>query len=162
MNILLLILLLLSIPLISADPIPVYPKTPIGSGGVNNGISQVTSISLSWIILVFLLDLGINILIIYSGIILLRYLNRVSNSFLIDLPKKNILLSVFIISSIGIISEVIFGLWIGGLMIVVLFIFLSFLLTAKKLLSLDWSDGSILGIVAIIINITTWSIIFLI
>ena len=156
------LLLLLSTPLISADPIPVYPKPHISNEGVSNGISQATTIPLSWLILVFLLDLGMNILIIYSGIIILRYLSRIPNSFLIDLPKKNLLASVFIISIIGIISEIIFGLWIGGLIIVILFIFLSFLLTAKKLLYLDWSNSSILGIIAIIINIATWSIIFLI
>jgi len=106
------------------------------------------------------MDFFIDILIIYGGIYLLHRYNLVTIKNAFDFSKTTLLLSVFIISLVGLISELILGAWIGGLLIALLFIFLSFVLVSKYLLKLSWVNSLRMGLIALLINIVVWIAIF--
>ena len=140
----------------AGNPIPIYPDPePVYYG--SNGVS---SLNIAWIAIVFIMDFFIDILIIYGGIYLLHRYNLVTIKNAFDFSKTTLLLSVFIISLVGLISELILGAWIGGLLIALLFIFLSFVLVSKYLLRLSWVNSLRMGLIALLINIVVWTAIF--
>ena len=140
----------------AGNPIPIYlDPEPVYYG--SNGVS---SLNIAWIAIVFIMDFFIDVLIIYGGIYLLHRYNLVTIKNAFDFSKTTLLLSVFIISLVGLISELILGPWIGGLLIALLFIFLSFVLVSKYLLKLNWANSFRMGLIALLINIVVWIAIF--
>ncbi|UCF13430.1 MAG: hypothetical protein JSW06_04015 [Thermoplasmatales archaeon] len=140
----------------AGNPIPVYPDPePVYYDSIS-----VSSLNIAWIAIVFIMDFLINILIIYGGIYLLYHYNLVTIKYVFDFPKTTLLMSVFIISLLGLISELLLGSWIGGLMIALLFIFLSFVLVSKYLLRLSWINSIRMGLIALLINIIVWIAVF--
>jgi hypothetical protein len=140
----------------TGNPIPIYPD-PEPAYYDSIGVS---SLNIAWIAIVFVMDFFINILIIYGGIYLLHHYNLVTIKNVFDFSKTTLLMSVFIISLVGLISELIFGAWIGGLLIALLFIFLSFVLVSKYLLKLGWINSLRMGLIALLINIIVWIAVF--
>lgn len=140
----------------SANPIPVYPDPePVYSSS-----SGLRSLNITWIILVFVMDFFIDILIIYGGIYLLHYYGLIAIKNVFEFNKSTLFTAVFFISLVGLFSEIIFGYWIGGLIIALFFIFLSFVFASKKLLGLDWTNCIRMGLIGLIINIVVWIVIF--
>jgi len=140
----------------AGNPIPIYPDPePVYYGSIG-----VSSLNIAWIAIVFIMDFFINILIIYGGIYLLHRYNLVTIKNVFDFSKTTLLMSVFIISLVGLISELILGAWIGGLLIALLFIFLSFVLVSKYLLKLSWINSLRMGLIALLINIIVWIAVF--
>lgn len=140
----------------AGNPIPIYPDPePVYYDSIG-----VSSLNIAWIAIVFVMDFFINILIIYGGIYLLHYYNLVTIKNVFDFSKTMLLMSVFIISLVGLISELIFGAWIGGLLIALLFIFLSFVLVSNYLLKLGWINSLRMGLIALLINIIVWIAVF--
>ncbi len=140
----------------AGNPIPIYPDPePVYYGSIG-----VSSLNIAWIAIVFIMDFFIDILIIYGGIYLLHRCNLVTIKNVFDFSKTTLLMSVFIISLVGLISELILGAWIGGLLIALLFIFLSFVLVSKYLLKLSWINSLRMGLIALLINIIVWIAVF--
>jgi hypothetical protein len=140
----------------TGNPIPIYPDPePVYYDSIG-----VSNLNIVWIAIVFVMDFFINILIIYGGIYLLHRYNLVTIKNVFDFPKTTLLMSVFIISLVGLISELILGAWIGGLLIALLFIFLSFVLVSKYLLKLSWINSLRMGLIALLINIIVWIAVF--
>lgn len=140
----------------AGNPIPIYPDPePVYYGSIG-----VSSLNIVWIAIVFIMDFFINILIIYGGIYLLHRYNLVTIKNVFDFSKTTLLLSVLIISLVGLISELILGAWIGGLLMALLFIFLSFVLVSKYLLKLSWINSLRMGLIALLINIIVWIAVF--
>lgn len=151
-----LILIFLSIATISGNPIPVYPDPePIYQGPVS-----FDSLNLIWIFAVFLFDFFIDVIIVYSGIIILNQFNLINKKYIFDFSKSKFFLAVFVIAIIGLISELFLGPWIIGFLIALIFIFCSFVVVSKYLLNLRWINAIRLAVFAIIINIIFWAVIF--
>jgi len=147
---------LILIPIINGNPIPVYPKPE----STYSGSSSLNNLNFAWILGVFAIDFFLDILIVYGGIILLFQFNLISNKDIFNFSKKMFFLSILIISIIGIITELILGPWIWGFVLALFFIFLSFLIITKYFLNLEWINGARMGIIAVIINIIFWIVIF--
>ena len=141
---------------VGANPIPVYPDPePVFSGP-----SDISTLPIVWILIVFVLDFFIDILIIYAGICLLDKSNLIKNRKVLDFSKRTLLLAVVVISMVGLLSELIFGAWIGGLIFALFFIFLSFVFVSKYILRLSWVNSYRMGLFAIIVNIVVWIVVF--
>lgn len=138
------------------NPIPVYPNLE----PVSTDLNDVSSLNPIWIISVFIVDFFINILIIYGSILLLNHYNLIENIATFNFSKSTLFLSVIIISLIGIISELVFLTWIGGLFIALLFIFLSFVFVSNYILRLNLINSIRIGLIGIIVNIVAWIAIF--
>ena len=139
-----------------ANPIPVYPDPePVFSGP-----SNISTLPIAWILIVFVLDFFIDILIIYTGIYLLDKSNLIKNRNVLDFSKRTLLLAVVVISMVGLLSELIFGTWIGGLIFALFFIFLSFVFVSKYILKLSWANSYRIGFFAVIVNIVVWIVVF--
>lgn len=141
---------------VDANPIPVYPDPELEFSGSNN----ISPISVQWIIIVFVIDFFIDILVVYAGIYLLDVYNLIKNRDVLDFSKKTFFLAIVIISMVGLLSELMFGAWVGGLIFALLFIFLSFVFVSKYLLKLSWINSSRMGLFALIINIAIWVVVF--
>ena len=153
--------LICSIPILCvvsvvANPIPVYPDPKPEFSGSND----IGTISLGWISLVFVIDFFVDILIVYAGIYLLDASNLVKNRDVLDFSKKTFLFAVVLISIVGLLSELIFGAWIGGLIVALFFIFLSFVFVSKYLFKLSLANSFRMGFFAIIVNIVVWIVFF--
>lgn len=155
------VLLLLFFPIFfiataAGNPIPVYPNPE----PVYYGSSDVSNLDITWIVVVFIIDFFVNMPILYGGIYLSHRYSLIKKRNVFDFSKRIFLTSVVIISLVGLISELVFGAWIGGLLLALLFIFLSFVLVSKYLLKLSWINGLFVGLFALLINIVVWFIIF--
>jgi len=139
-----------------ANPIPVYPDPKLEFSGSNN----ISTPSVEWILLVFVVDFFVDILIVYAGIYLLDVSNLIKNRDVLDFSKKTFLFAVVLISIAGLLSELMFGAWIGGLGVALFFIFLSFVFVSKYLLKLRLANSCRMGIFAIIVNIVVWMVVF--
>ena len=82
------------------------------------------------------------------------------NRNVLDFSKKTFLFAVVIISMVGLLSELIFGAWIGGLIIALLLIFLSFVFVSRYILKISWANSYRMGLFAIIVNIAVWIVVF--
>jgi hypothetical protein len=134
----------------------VYPDPePVLSGTIN-----YNSLQMEWILIVFIIDFFIDILIVYIGVYLLDKNNLINNFYTFDFPKITFLFAVFIISVVGLFSEIFFGAWVGGLVIALILIFLSFVIVSKYILKLNWANSIRLGLFAAIVNIIVWIVIF--
>jgi hypothetical protein len=140
----------------TGNPIPIYSDPEL----VYFGSSGVSNLDIWWIVIVAIIDFFIDFLIIYGGIYLLHRYNLITIKNAFDFSKITLLLSVFIISLVGLTSELILGPWIGGFLIALLFIFLSFVLVSKYLLKLNWANSLRLGLIALLVNIAVWTAIF--
>ena len=140
----------------AGNPIPIYPDPE----QIDYDSIGVSSLNIAWIAIVFIMDFFLNILIIYGGIYLLHRYNLVTIKNVFDFSKTTLLMSVFIISLVGLISELILGAWMVGLLIALLFIFLSFVLVSKYLLKLSWINSLRMGLIALLINIIVWFAVF--
>ncbi len=136
----------------SGNPIPVYPDLE----PVSTNLRDVSGLNLAWITSVFIVDFFINILIIYGGIFLLNHYNLIQNKSIFYFSKSTLFLSVIIISLIGLISELVFWTWIGGLFIALIFIFLSYVCVSNYLLRLSVPNSIRIGLIGLIINIVAW------
>ena len=99
-------------------------------------------------------------MIVYSGLYLLDRFSAVSDQSLLDFSKKTFLAAVLIISMIGLLSELVFGAWLGGVVIALICIFLSFVLVSRFILKLSWVNGIRMGCFSVSINILIWIIIY--
>jgi hypothetical protein len=147
---------ILALPVISGNPIPVYPKPEPSYYSA----SDYTNLNFTWIIGALIIDFFMNLLIIYGGVIVLNHYNLIINKNIFDISKKTLLLSVLIISITGFISELILGPWLGGFLLSLIIIFTSFVLVAKYLLKINWINSIRMGLIALIVNIIFWIIIF--
>jgi hypothetical protein len=148
--------ILISINIISANPIPVYPDPE----PVYYGSSGFSKLDIFWILGIFLLDFFMDILIVYGGITLLYQFNLINKDYLFDFSKLRFFLSVFVIALVGLISELFLGPWIIGFAVALFIIFLSFVFVSRFLFTLNWINSVRLGLIAIIINIIFWIIVF--
>jgi hypothetical protein len=151
-----LLILCLPVALATGNPIPIYPDPE----PVYTGPTRVSSLNTAWVATVFVIDFFIDILIIYGGVYLLYSFNLVRNRDVFNFSKKVFLSAVLIISIIGLISELLLGGWIGGVLLTLLFIFLSFVLVSKYLLRFSWGNSIRIGLFASLINIVVWIVIF--
>ena len=154
-------LLVLLVPVVcvfsvNANPIPVYPDPE----PVFLGPSNIDTVPILWILFVFVIDLFVDILIVYAGIYLLDRNKLIMNGDILDFSKKTFLFAVVIISMVGLLSELIFGAWIGGLIIALLLIFLSFVFVSRYILKISWVNSYRMGLFAIIVNIVIWIVVF--
>jgi len=154
--ILIFVLSILFIAICSGNPIPIYPDPE----PTTTNFSDVGSLNLAWIIVVFTMDFFIDILIIYGGIYLLNYYNLIDNQSQFNFSKSTLFLSVIIISLVGLISELVFWAWAGGLFIALMFIFISFVFVSKYILRLNQNNSIRMGLFGLIINIVAWFVIF--
>jgi hypothetical protein len=129
------------------NPIPVYPE---------QGHPEI-SLNIPWVATVFSLNFFINVLIIYSGIYLLFIFKALKEY---NFPTGIILKAALLISLVGLISELLLGSGLG-LLLVLTFVFLSFLLLSKYLLKLSWKNGYRIALFALSINIIVWIFVFL-
>ena len=140
------------------NPIPVYPDP----GTVYTGFENVGSLNFTWIVLIFLIDFSINILIVYSGIYLLHYFKRITDDDIFAFSKKIFLVSLLIISMVGLFSELIFGTWFIGLLLTLLSIFISYILVSNYLLNLGWTNSILIALFALFVNLVFWFVIFMV
>jgi len=141
---------------VTANPIPVYPDPE----PVFLGPSNINTVPILWILFVFVIDFFIDILIVYAGIYLLDRDKLIMNRDVLDFSKKTFLFAVVIISMVGLLSELIFGAWIGGLIIALFLIFLSFVFVSRYILKISWANSYRMGLFAIIVNIAVWIVVF--
>ena len=141
---------------VTANPIPVYPDPE----PVLLGKTDVNTVPIVWILFVFAIDFFIDILIVYAGIYLLDRNTLIKNRDVLNFSKKTFLFAVVIISMIGLLSELIFGAWIGGLIIALFLIFLSFVFVSRYILKVSWTNSYRIGLFAIIVNIVVWIVVF--
>jgi hypothetical protein len=144
------------IPIINGNPIPVYPDLE----PTYHGSPSFHNLNIAWILGVFAIDFFLDILIVYGGLIILYQYNLFSNKNIFNFSKKIFFSSVFIISLIGLITELILGPWILGFLLALFFIFASFVIVTKYFLDLNWINGVRMGLIAVVINVIFWIIIF--
>ncbi len=155
------VLLILLTPIVCvysifANPIPVYPDPePVILGQIN-----YTSPMVEWVLIVFVLDLFIDILIVYAGIYILDKSNLIQNRDVLDFSKISFFSAVGIISIVGLLSELVFGSWAGGLLIAIIIIYFSFVFVSKYILKINWKNSYRMGFFALIVNIVVWIVIF--
>jgi len=142
--------------IVIGNPIPVYPNPE----SVSIGLENIGSLNVLWVALVFMIDFCINIFIVYSGIYMLYYLGRITNEYIFDFSKKIFLVSLLIISIVGLFSELIFGTLFLGLLMALFTIFISYLIVAKYLFKFDWTNSFLLALFALFVNIIFWLVIF--
>lgn len=138
------------------NPIPVFPDPDV----ISIGFENIESVNLIWMIFVFLVDFCINIFIVYGGIFLLYYFGQIKHEDVFDFSKIIFLISILIISIVGIGSELIFGTWLIGLVFALITIFISYIMVMKYLLKFSWLNCFLMGFFALIINIFFWLVIF--
>ena len=141
---------------IQANPIPVYPDPKMDF----SNISEVQAPSFEWIFFIFFIDFFVDILIVYSGIFILDYSNLINNREILNFSKTTFFSAVLVISLVGLLSEIIFGTWIGGLVIALFLIFLSFVFVSKYIIKISWANSFRMGLIAVTINIFVWFIVF--
>ncbi|UCD14138.1 MAG: hypothetical protein JSW60_01610 [Thermoplasmatales archaeon] len=146
----------LFVTMAAGNPIPIYPDPEPAFYGP----SGVSSLHGTWIASAFVTDFFINILIVYGGIYVLHHYNLISIKNVFDFSRTKLLLSVFLISLVGLLSELFLGAWIGGLLLALVFIFLSFVFVSIYLLKFSWPNGLRMGFIALVINIITWIVVF--
>ncbi len=151
---------LLSAPIIVSNPIPVYPD-PTPNYHPPTYVTPPTFSFVYWLLFVFLMDFSIDILIMYVGLFVLDKKHGSQKLlFFKDFSRLYFVGSVLIISLVGIVTEWLLGMWIGGVFISLGIIFLSFYLVSKKLFHLLMLQSIFMGVFAIVINSITWIVIF--
>jgi hypothetical protein len=124
-------------------------------------IAESSSSFYLWLVFVFLLDFSIDIIIMYGGLFLLDKMSGSQKVLIFEEFSRGYFIgSVLLISLIGLLSELMLGMWTGGVLIALGTIFLSYYFVSKKLFHLLTKQSIILGIFAIIINGVAWAIIF--
>ena len=155
------VLLILLMPVVCvysvfANPIPIYlDPEPVISGQIN-----YTSPMVEWVLIVFVLDFFIDILIVYAGIYVLDKSNLIQNRDVLDFSKISFFSAVGVISIVGLLSELVFGSWAGGLIIALIIIYFSFVFVSKYILKINWKNSYRMGFFALIVNIVVWIVIF--
>jgi hypothetical protein len=149
-------LFMLQIKICLGNPIPVYFDPEPSS----TQISSDNIVTFVWIALVFIIDFFLDILIIYGGIYVLDRYNLITNTSEIYISKAKLFTSVIIISLVGLMSELIFWTWVGGVFLSLLFIFLSFGFVSKYIIKLTMPNSIRMGIIGLIINIGVWIVFF--
>lgn len=139
------------------NPIPVYPS-PDPDLFSPAQVSQ--PFPLIWIFLIFLLNVGVDILILYSGLLLLDRFSLFPEEYVMHLSKTTFLLAVSMISLIGISVELVLGAWLGGLVLAAIIIWSSFLVVGGMILHLTISNGLRLATYALLINIVVWTVFY--
>ncbi|MFO7677944.1 MAG: hypothetical protein R6V50_06155 [Thermoplasmatota archaeon] len=139
-----------------ANPIPVYPNPePVIYGSVD-----IESVSIQRIILVYIANFFLDILIVYMGLFIIDRSNLLDNKNVLNYSKTTFFLAVGIISMIGLISELLLGSWIGGLILALFIIFFSFVFVSKYILLLSRANSYRMGFFALIINLLVWILFF--
>ena len=158
-NLLLLVLccsLFLLAYIVTANPLPVYPNPEMEFSPTND----VSYPPLSWILIVFCVDVCLDILLVYGGLFILDKSHLLEEGNVLDFSKTHFISAVMVISIIGLVSEILFGMWLGGLILALLCIWLSFIVVSVYLLRLSWMNGIRIGLFAVIINIVVWILVF--
>ncbi len=149
------------IPIVAANPIPVWPDPQPDYTPPAEIVQTASSFSI-WFFLIFLLDFGLNIIIIYTGLFLLDFTKKTDHIlYFQEFSRTYFIGAVFIISLIGIFTELFLGLWIGGVLINLGIIFLSFYLVGHFLFQLSTKNSILMGFFGFIINAIVWSIVFI-
>jgi hypothetical protein len=141
---------------VAGNPIPVYPDPK----PVMQGFNTVDGYNIYWIVLVFIVDFFLNLLILYGAVYLLDRYNLLDTPWITGFKTKKLLLGAFIVSLIGLFSEVLLGIWIGGLLMVLILVLLSFSLVSRYLFEFRWVNCLRIGLIAITVNIVVWLIVF--
>jgi hypothetical protein len=152
-----LLFVLICFTTVSANPIPVYPHPQ----PISHGLEPPTSDhDLILLVLIYIIDFTLDLLILYGTLLLFekRYLLDMMEIF--SFRTKKVVASTVIVSLIGFFSEILLGNSIGGLCIVLVLVFVSFALIAFYILKLDRLNALRLGVIATIINILLWLVIF--
>ena len=148
-----------TIPFVSANPIPVFPNpepsyvSPVTYVSSNQGLSLL-------IPFVFLLDFAANLLIIYFCFFLLDKAHLISLEEFQRISRYQIILTAGIISCFGILFEFLLGTWITGLGIILLVVFISYYIFCSYFFHISKNTTLYFSIIAVLINIGTWSIYF--
>ncbi len=150
------ILVILFIPITTGNPIPVYPNPEPDY----YSSTSFSNLNFTWVLGAFIIDFFMDILIIYGGVLVLHHYNLIIDKNIFDFSKTTLLLSVLIIALVGFISELILGPWILGFLMALIIIFISFVFVSKYLLKLSWANGIRIGLIALVVNIIFWIIIF--
>jgi len=116
-----------------------------------------------WISGLFIIDFFLNLLILYGGLYLLE---RFKLSDFEDLhnffQKKMMFLGACIITLAGLLSEMYLLSWVGGMLGVLIIVFLSYVLVSRYLLELQWANSIRIALIAVTVNIAVWSILSII
>ena len=142
---------------VGANPIPVYPDpepTLVSSGGAE-------PFPVAGLGLIFIVNFCVDILILYSGLIVLDRFQVLPEEYVISLSKGLFFGSVAVISILGLGVEYVLGSWIGGLVLAALVILGSFVFVGHFLLRLSGMNSIRLGFFALIINIVMWTIFYI-
>ena len=143
-----------------ANPIPVFPDpqpdyiSPVAQLSSDQGIRNM-------IPFVFLIDFALNLFIIYIGFIVLIKIRQYSIDEFNTLSRYQFLITAIIISIIGITLEIILGTWIIGLFIIIIIVILSYYITCIKIFNITKKNGSLIALLAGIINTVSWFLFYL-
>ena len=151
---------LLLVPLVQSNPIPVWPDPQPDYTPPTEMASSGFSIAF-WILFIFLLDFGLDIIITYSGLYIIDLKIRPNHiQYFEDFSRTSFIGAVLLISLIGIVAELILGMWIVGMLFVLFIVFLSFYLVSFFLFKLSKDNCLFMGFFAVMINSVAWAIIF--
>ena len=143
-----------------SNPIPVYPD-PQPDYHPPAVVISSNPFFMYWLLFAFLLDFACDILIMYAGLYILDKTQESQNRlYFEDFSRLYFAGAVFLISLVGIVTELILGMWIGGLLIILGIVFLSFYGVSKKLFRLSMNHSIFMGMFAVLINSIIWMIIF--
>jgi hypothetical protein len=144
--------------IVGGNPIPVYPDPEFLISGTPG--SYDVSINPLWITIVFVFNFALNLLIFYAGLYIIFHFHKIDEKYFSNFSRYQIILAVFLISIIGLITEFFFGTWIGGLFLVLVLVFISYVLVSKYILGLNFNNSTYLGLFATGINIVSWIVLF--
>ncbi|MBU0498093.1 MAG: hypothetical protein KKC68_08065 [Candidatus Thermoplasmatota archaeon] len=139
------------------NPIPVYPSP---DPELFSPTQTSQPFLMVWIFLIFIINVGVDILILYSGLLLLDRFSALPTDYVLHLSKTTFLLAVILISIIGISVEMVLGAWLGGLFLAAVLIWFSFLSVGWFILHLQLSNGLRLATYALLINIVVWTVFY--
>jgi hypothetical protein len=143
-----------------ANPIPVYPD-PKPTFEPTTAITQVQNESfVLWLILIWFLDIALNTLFLYGGFLLLVRLHMESTGWFSQVPRKTIVIGIFLLSIAGIISEWLIGSWLGGIFFIAIVVFVITYLLSQYLFKLKSSSSLFIAFYMIVLNLISWAIIY--
>jgi len=140
-----------------ANPIPIEPHPGTNLPNIPHG----ESITIGWIIAVYIIDFFLDTLLMYAGVLLLGRFNVLSPQQVFAMPKTTFFLAVFLISLVGFSAEWLLGASALGLFLILWVVVVSFMSTARYLLKFAWVNALYLGVFAAIVNLCVWILLFI-
>jgi hypothetical protein len=145
----------------SANPIPVYPD-PSPHFQPSRAVSDVQESSfVTWLLLVWCLDIGANTVFLYGGFYILSFFNLSSTSWFNQIPRQKMITAILLLSIGGILSEWLIGSWLGGFFFIGLIVFFLVYLFGSYYFDLDRVSTMVLSVYMVIVNLISWTLFIL-